>query len=1262
MRGSQTKSSSSELSIPSDLNALVQVANLESFLLSILQLTSPNAFASLIILNSKWRTVSQQAHLYALHLSRCPSYSAAHQTTPIPDDEESLPKLRRLFAREIKCNLFEAYLRPQETIINLVSTSISSSSAPGGEAFHFSLSPRGHYVLAYSSSRIHVIDVTGPNVIVKRELKIMRRPVSTTITDDGALLAVLSTDLHVNLYDLTSEHPKRTRAVDLDYSPRTIALSPTGSVLAAAYDSGVEVSSLDPSFVRTERRAVKCYAADCLSFSKNGTQLLGTTIQSQNPSTVVLTAPYYDPSNLPEENVSTLWTTSILFPNGSRDCSHATLLPSPTADEASWTFTYDRVFETFRAVRIDDLRNGTTYFTGPTSDSLSKLLPSTLPTASETGDLVSAGFQGSIWLYGVPEDLEALPNHSSSTDSNIGSEPGTPSQLPKRRNSAPSLRSVDRQNSVRTPQWKLLCDRARNTFVEGRKISSLDRVNAMTWVNDKYTSFHKERLVAVAPGVTSQPLHMEDDGMNPVDGGRISILDFDYSLNNGEKHVITIEVGANEPDVLEEEHRDLDAEVALVRRRTVAQKRGTRSGVPRSATTVARSVRPPVPPMPNLRALGDPFTPPSPRRSSNASIPHDNSETVSIDEGEALDAPYSHTSPRSGTTLRRAATAAAINRRLHPRVIAGEHVEFRRADGREEHPHESDADNWVPPPPPYTKDPVPPLPEHIQRSLLAEAAAATWQRVNAQRSPNLAFLDLEARPLQRSRTTASVSSNGSRREHVPFTPTRSDSTTRSIGALSANHGQRPVTSYTSQASQEFDDLYDVSPPGSPGPTGRAAPPTPPTPLMRPSPGPPTPTSPPTRAPPVPPTPPTPLTPHALSVEPVTELNVSPVSASTAPSIHSIPRRPVGANSSKSGRSPSPSTDKKATIQQSFSPVPQPNRCPLDNRLLDWETNTTANEASTSKAGLTPPASNITGKEADQESTPRPSDDSIQNAPPLAAIPRHTIGPPPTALSKRSVTAPNMASPTAATNDPVPIQIRTNTAPVSTHMAIVPSSSASPPMAMPRPDQLARLNSRRGRPAGATDPRRASGAFGHPRAVSSAENFLRSHGQEAAAPQAAAVGAQGPFMARPNTTYLPNSRQNIPSPVPPVKRLSLSNPTIRQGPQDSHLRPPMQRLETIHSVNSASESATPTPWIPKPMTVGVNRQPSRAERSAAKNIKDAKKRGWRAMRKEENSKQRGKRSDAASSAGWSDVTSTMPSGMRGWSDEKQKKAGKKCRVM
>jgi hypothetical protein len=67
---------------------------------------------------------------------------------------------------------------------------------------------------------------------------------------------------------------------------------------------------------------------------------------------------------------------------------------------------------------------------------------------------------------------------------------------------------------------------------------------------------------------------------------------------------------------------------------------------------------------------------------------------------------------------------------------------------------------------------------------------------------------------------------------------------------------------------------------------------------------------------------------------------------------------------------------------------------------------------------------------------------------------------------------------------------------------------------------------------------------------------------------------------------------------------------------------------------------------------VTRRPSRAERSAAKNIKDAKKRGWSAKPK----KKKKKATDAASSAGWTDISTG--SGEK----EKDKDKDRKCIVM
>ena len=52
---------------------------------------------------------------------------------------------------------------------------------------------------------------------------------------------------------------------------------------------------------------------------------------------------------------------------------------------------------------------------------------------------------------------------------------------------------------------------------------------------------------------------------------------------------------------------------------------------------------------------------------------------------------------------------------------------------------------------------------------------------------------------------------------------------------------------------------------------------------------------------------------------------------------------------------------------------------------------------------------------------------------------------------------------------------------------------------------------------------------------------------------------------------------------------------------------------------------------------LNRKQSRAERSAAKNIADAKRRGWVGRAKRKKSKQPERDFDAASSAAWTDVT-------------------------
>lgn len=643
--------------------------------------------------------------------------------------------------QEVKRNLFEAYLRPNRTVIKLISTTNSSAAAfPGGEAFDFTFSSNGHWVLALCSSRIYVLDTVSPKVSVQRELKVPRRPVSAAILDDGSVLAVLSNVHQVNVYDLSNLQLKHLRAVSLDNPSTTIALSPKGEVLAAAYEGGIEVHSLAGGGSSTDRRAVKCDSVDSLVFSCDGTMLFGTTQNSKNPNTVVLSAPYYSEGNHelpPTDLLGQMWTSQILFPNSSRDCSHATLLPHHSEGDANWTFTYDRVYESFRAVRTDDLRNGTTYFTGPKAprrggprNARKRLIPCTLPSTSDRGELGAAGFLGKeIWLYGVPENLDnsTVPQTDGLRSQAVvaGGSSASPTTRKSPRSPAKSLTSGEAAELMRLPHWQVLVDKYRNVFAKGHRVAEVSGVSSLRWVSRKNETPEPrsiaQRLIVAAPGGVSGRLGLEQDEFAIVDGGRLIILDFDRRIEDGKYEEIIVEVGNAPPELLEEENIDMDTEVALVRQRTVRQRKDGPLGS--SVADVLASVTdlPPPPPIPALHlpssSAGIEPTSTGDENSAPRAPPPDG---LSLEEASAVfDGPYSHTHPRSRTSLYRSATAVAANRQRNPpRILSEGRVEYRRADGRGELPHESDADNWVPPPPPYTPDADRPLPEHLRMSLM----------------------------------------------------------------------------------------------------------------------------------------------------------------------------------------------------------------------------------------------------------------------------------------------------------------------------------------------------------------------------------------------------------------------------------------------------------------------------------------------------------------------------------------------------------------
>lgn len=630
-------------------------------------------------------------------------------------------------------------MKPKITEVQLICSSPSSAGAlPGGDSFRFEFSAKGSYLLALSSSRIFVVFIATGEVSVKREFKIRKRPVTAAILDDGLALAVLSSNHVVTLYDISGESARIVKTLSLDNPPRTIALSPGAAVLAAAYDGGIEVYSLSPSALATDRRAVNCDPVDSLAFSSDGLVLLGTTLHTRTPTTVIISAPFFSTEFSEEESLSQMWTTQVLFPRSSRDNSHATLLPEGyynDDDENTWAFTFDRHFETFRAVRVDDLRNGYTYFAGPTDEKSAG--PTVLPSPSPDGEMVAVGFGGKrVWVYGIPRKLDlehettiASDGHSNNSTENILSDAGG-----------------NASNSAQQGVLQVLSDRSRNIFVRGRQIGEVEGLTGLKFVKCP----HGERLVAVASGGVGISEGGEGEDLI-VDGGRVIIFDFGRYTRSCGKTIITIEIGDGQlgkVEALTEEERDLETEVQMARRRTVSQRtRRNRQQAqnqhnidhpalpsrqfPRSHGSVTGlTVRPSAPTRRPVHLTTSDRSPAEASPVDRLPLPSvsrgPSTSTFSPGDGdisnfeEVVEVPYSQGEPRSSGALRHRAGA-------RPPFGPPRHQQAVNSGGRVVGPngqpippqHPMRDEPWEAPPPPYTprSENEPPLPQHLLLTL-----------------------------------------------------------------------------------------------------------------------------------------------------------------------------------------------------------------------------------------------------------------------------------------------------------------------------------------------------------------------------------------------------------------------------------------------------------------------------------------------------------------------------------------------------------------
>lgn len=713
--------------------------------LSILYAADANAFASLALLNQSWRQTSESSALYAHQLARCPSFAWSRGAIPAPGEGESLPDLKRQFIEEIRRNAFDVFLRPNRTLLRLISSSMSSSTAfPQGEVFRFSFSANGQMVLCISSSRIVVLEVGTDPVAVKHELKTRRRPLGATIRDDGSLLAVLSSTHKVNIYRLSSEEAKLIQTIALNDAPRDLIFSPTGTILALAFEDSIEVHAVGEGALSTERRAARCLRVDAISFSSDGSTVLGSPADFGEDGIVTITAPFYTETETeasPQEVQMRMWTTQILFPEVITGFTHACLIANHEEADDSWILGYDGQLATFRAIQINNPHAGSVYFASPfLAEETREMLPIMIPSMDGAGELAALGFQDSeIWIYGVPSRLDLpCPNiqPGSSESTRFGGDHHYEGQTAPRDNLA--------QLSKIVQQPKLL--------VRGRRVTDMPGLTSARWVRSGESIKPRRRLVAVAPGGVRPQIFGEEDV--PVDGGRMLLLDFTRKTTDGNESEVDIEVGETAPKMLVEPDSSLDTEVELERRRTRLHRGDTDS----SLAVLGRSSRTPYrgssrsASQINLHLRRNSLALPTPSNGLNGvDIP---------------DIPYDNTQPRSQDTLHRAATAAASTRgRYDPRYRS------TAPPPRRQIPHESDADNWVPPPPPYTREPDGPLPDHLQQTLLPRAASTA-----APRNPG----EASDQPVNRAQTTRVT------RPNSPDRPRPQSAILQRLGSIAGN--------------------------------------------------------------------------------------------------------------------------------------------------------------------------------------------------------------------------------------------------------------------------------------------------------------------------------------------------------------------------------------------------------------------------------------------------------------------------------------------
>ena len=616
--------------------------------------------------------------------SRSKSRASMHQTTQIPSHKERVRYSWQSLAGD-EPN------RPRIHIIKLVSeVATASAGFPGGEAFGFSISPAGRRIAAYNSARLYVLQTAALPVGISQDYALKRRPLAVEIVDEGNSMAILADAHTINIYDLGHQRLKRTKTIKTDFPTNCIALAPTGGLVAAAYEGGIEIFSLDPNALPTDRRAVRSQRMDRMTFSQGGSTLLGTTTRINVSSTVTVSVPVFPaaPNGIPtHQELKEAWCSELLHPENIRNSSHATFMRENRASCNDRVFAWNGVADTFGILNVSDMQYGNIDFPVVISPPLSTCgglgaAIHSCPAIDEHGDTVAMIVNDrTIRLYIVPRKAsdEEMTVEAHSIDHELDEGYGCP-------------------------------------FSEVRWVYSTASLPAPLTNQSQV----RGRLLVISPGGVSEQGLNSEELVDDIEGGRIILFDFDPQFAGQPGQTFILNLGKSQPQMLEEETVDVAYEVALARKRTVNQsKSGGLSQRPialgRAATTFGNG------PQRSLRSASPSFGHAHGNRGSIMSMQSLQSDAARSlpdllehaeggESGTGLEEPYAQNAPRSQASLQRAASNAQRHR-------------FQTLEERNQERQSVGSTGNFLPLPEYTEEPNAPLPSRFRAMAGLDAPA-----------------------------------------------------------------------------------------------------------------------------------------------------------------------------------------------------------------------------------------------------------------------------------------------------------------------------------------------------------------------------------------------------------------------------------------------------------------------------------------------------------------------------------------------------------